>query len=587
MDTAAAQVVNQVESLAVPDGVRTPCLLVDHEIIEKNFIGLSERLPAGSGIRFSVSTNPAPMVLRTLARLGAEFDVASSGEAELLRSMGTDPSHVRHGGAFRTRQDVEGCAAAGVTSWTVGSSDEVLKLGGVGAVDHLSVALTSRSSSARVNEAPLGVHLEHLPAVVAVGESLGVSSIGLEVDLSRDRGYELDVAGVASLLNLAGALIPNRDAPLSVVLRGFPAPSFATEDELAYSAACIERLMGTLTFDCALAMSADVFLVAEAGTLVSEVISIATSGGQRWVFLDVEPFEWQAGLVERAIPKVRATAFDLPGEAEAPATLAALGPTGPKEILSQISLPNSVVPGTLIGIPGAGAALARTHRVLDVRPAQHAGEPHGERIDLRDRDLYRAAWPGSPLFAKCRDLEQLWFEMSGFVEADGLRGFHEYDAASTFLAVGGVDGDIVSTMRLIWESPLGFKTLNDLALSVEGQELVDSVAKKCVAEVGTISTHPAARGSGPTFRMFFALNDMLARRGVTHFISAIDDGLLEIMRSAPLHFPMLDIGPSTYYYGAPSTPVIMDVPAYRQQLLENDLVLYHQLIEGRFGALAN
>lgn len=577
-------VVEPAAFFTIPHGLKTPTLLIDPDVITEGYSAVEDSMPSGTLIRFRVTCNPAPVVLRTLDQLGASFDVCSALEMEILTTIGVSPNRVLHAAKYRSTSDIIESDALGLHRWTVDSVSEIRKLAALAPASRVSIRLQDGGAF----PALVSDDLEHVAALVeaAAGHGLQVDRLEPPPASAQSRPRQL-IDIVAAMRQLLDRV--DRDAwPRAISLgdhewissQGFPIDEDSDPQLL--------EALADLDEHVALEVSASSQLVSEAAMLVAEVTGESTQSGPRRVFIDIEQFAWPSNGERAGQPAVHVCRegdladHDLT-EAAGPGVLAAASGTRSVTLSPIIDLPMALEPGTRVGISGLGAAFDQRQQVLDVRKIQHVAEPQGERINLRDRDLYRAAWPGSALFDECRDLERLWFEMSGFVEADGLDGFHAYDAASTFLAVQGPNGDILSTMRLIWSSPLGFKTLHDLELSAEGKEAVAAIPDRDMAEVGTLATHPGARSMGPTFQMFFALNDMLARRDVTHFISAIDDGLLEIMRGEPTRFPMHDLGESVHYYGAPSTPVIMDVPAYRRQLFSENRPLYRQLIEGDFG----
>lgn len=70
-----------LEQLAIEHG--TPLVVIDHDVIRKNYAEFQERLPRVQ-IYYAVKANPAPEIIRTLYRLGSSFDVASLPEFNLV-----------------------------------------------------------------------------------------------------------------------------------------------------------------------------------------------------------------------------------------------------------------------------------------------------------------------------------------------------------------------------------------------------------------------------------------------------------------------------------------------------------------------
>ncbi len=71
----------QLQTIARKHG--TPVVVIDHDIIRKNYAGFKKHLPKVQ-CYFAVKANPAPEIVRTLYQAGASFDVASLPEFMLV-----------------------------------------------------------------------------------------------------------------------------------------------------------------------------------------------------------------------------------------------------------------------------------------------------------------------------------------------------------------------------------------------------------------------------------------------------------------------------------------------------------------------
>src|ERR1700733_14096157 len=86
-------------------GLPTPFLVVDLDVIEARYLRLIEVLPA-SRVLFAVKANPAPEVLQRLADVGSSFDVASRGEIERCLNLGIDPARLAFGNTIKKEKDI-------------------------------------------------------------------------------------------------------------------------------------------------------------------------------------------------------------------------------------------------------------------------------------------------------------------------------------------------------------------------------------------------------------------------------------------------------------------------------------------------
>ncbi|MGE5645760.1 MAG: type III PLP-dependent enzyme [Acidobacteriota bacterium] len=71
----------QLQAIAKEHG--TPVVVIDHEIIRRNYAAFKKHLPKVQAY-YAVKANPAPEIVRTLYRAGASFDVASLPEFMLV-----------------------------------------------------------------------------------------------------------------------------------------------------------------------------------------------------------------------------------------------------------------------------------------------------------------------------------------------------------------------------------------------------------------------------------------------------------------------------------------------------------------------
>jgi hypothetical protein len=254
---------------------------------------------------------------------------------------------------------------------------------------------------------------------------------------------------------------------------------------------------------------------------------------------------------------------------------------GDDTIGEAVMLPSDLMAGDRLQIRCAGAySNAYATLFCGVPPLYVAtanGRGGGVPIQVGGTDLYRVAWPGSELFERAMMLEEQWFELSGFVEVDGLDGYGPYQAASTFVVVQNPEGDLLSVCRLISASARGFKTANDFELSEHGRSAFDAVSNNRILEVGTMATHPAARGMGPTLDVIRGVLDVAHRRKITHFLTSLDTGLFELFTGAPLHMPCYPIGEPKEYYGSLTVPGFGPIAEHEHLLRERSPELHEYL----------
>lgn len=85
---------------------KTPFLVVNLDIIEKNFLMLREKFPFAK-VFYAVKANPAPEAIKMLNGLGTCFDVASRYELDLVLANGGTPDRISYGNTIKKREDIK------------------------------------------------------------------------------------------------------------------------------------------------------------------------------------------------------------------------------------------------------------------------------------------------------------------------------------------------------------------------------------------------------------------------------------------------------------------------------------------------
>lgn len=91
----------------------TPFLVVDLDVVARNYRQLSASLPAAR-VYYAVKANPAPEILDVLAGLGSCFDAASILEIEACLAAGADPEQISFGNTIKKERDIARAFAQGI-----------------------------------------------------------------------------------------------------------------------------------------------------------------------------------------------------------------------------------------------------------------------------------------------------------------------------------------------------------------------------------------------------------------------------------------------------------------------------------------
>ena len=341
---------------------QTPCLVLDLEVVEGNYRGLAAALDPAE-LYYAVKANPAPEILRLLARHNGHFDVASRGEIDQCLDVGIHADRLSFGNPIKKQSDIAYAFGRGVRLFAFDSEGELEKLAVAAPGATVFCRLLVDGAGA---EWPLsrkfGCSFAMAKALLLRARALGLDAAGVsfhigsqQTDLSQwDKVLgqiaqlyrELEAAGLKpTLLNLGG---------------GFPAryqkevPSIGDYGRGVIAA--VRRNFGDEM--PRLIAEPGRGLVGEAGVIESEVVLVSVKDAadpQRWVYLDIGKFSGLAETMDEAIKYRLKTPHD--GTATGPVVLA--GPScDSADILYEktaYELPLALKPGDKIRILACGA----------------------------------------------------------------------------------------------------------------------------------------------------------------------------------------------------------------------------------------
>src|SRR5215207_8900789 len=104
-----------------------PCLVVDIDVVRDNYTKFARALP-NTRVFYAVKANPAPEVLRCLARLGSCFDAASVAEIEMVLAAGATADRISFGNTIKKERDIARALELGVRLFAVDCEAEVEKI---------------------------------------------------------------------------------------------------------------------------------------------------------------------------------------------------------------------------------------------------------------------------------------------------------------------------------------------------------------------------------------------------------------------------------------------------------------------------
>ncbi len=340
----------------------TPCLVLDVDRVAENYGALSRALPQAR-IYYAVKANPALPVLERLVGLGSRFDAASWEEISLCLRAGAAAGRISFGNTVKKVSAIREAHAAGVPVYAFDSAEELEKLAvhAPGRQVYCRILVENAGADWPLSR-KFGTTLANARTLMLRAGELGLDPYGISFHVGSQQtsteAYEAAIGKVAMLFtDLRDAGVELRMINLG---GGFPTRYRDEVPEIDRFADAIGAAMarGFGNAQPEMLVEPGRFLVADAGTLLSEVVLVSRRSPEnpvRWVYLDVGRFGGLAETEGEAIKYSIVTPHD--GGPSGPVAIA--GPTcDGVDILyerSNYHLPMALTAGDVVHVESTGA----------------------------------------------------------------------------------------------------------------------------------------------------------------------------------------------------------------------------------------
>jgi ornithine decarboxylase len=267
-----------------------PLLLLDCDRVRQQYRNLCSALP-GVEHYYAIKSLPHPDLLATLAAEGAAFDVASSGELELLRNLHFTPRRTIHTHPIKRDRDIRAALRFGCTSFVVDNIDELSKFVPYRHRVGLLLRIGFQNRGAVVDLArKFGCALEDVELLLQEAQRLGIHIKGLSFHVgSQCATPDAHVEAIRA----CGRIIQRYDLelgghPLGIldIGGGFPVPYAGGPDDIENFCAPIREAIAELPHGISVIAEPGRYISAPAMTSVSSVMGRARRNDRTWYYLD-------------------------------------------------------------------------------------------------------------------------------------------------------------------------------------------------------------------------------------------------------------------------------------------------------------
>ena len=373
---------------------RTPLFVYSADLLRQRAGELRAAMPEELALHFAVKANPYAPVLQVMSELVDGFDIASSGELDLVRAGGIDPALISFAGPGKRNDELEAAISAGVTLnlESEGEADRALAIAArLGIRPRLAIRVNPnfdlKGSGMKMGGGAkqFGVDAERVPALVRKVAEAGAEWRGFHIFAgSQALDAEAIIETQAQTLKLAARLAEESGValPRCNLGGGFGIPYFPGDNPLdirAIGAALKQefaRLPAVLS-ETRFCLELGRYLVGEAGVYLTRIVDRKVSHGEVFLIVDGGLHHQLAAsgnfgtVVRRNYPVAIANRFDSPVEEEASVVGCLCTPLD--RLADKAGFPHAEV-GDLVAVFCAGAYGATAS------PAQFLG--HGPAAEM-------------------------------------------------------------------------------------------------------------------------------------------------------------------------------------------------------------
>jgi ornithine decarboxylase len=266
-----------------------PLLVLDCQVLTDQYRRLQRALPE-VGFYYAIKSLPHPDALGTLHQAGVGFDLASSGEIELVKQVGGAPRRTIYTHPIKRDADIRAALRFGCTTFVVDNADEVLKFAAYKHRVGLLLRVAFRNDEAVVDlSRKFGCDLEEVPYLMELARRLEIHIKGFSFHVgSQCKNARRHHDAITACNRLIRKYADRGPAPQSVLDIGGGFPVDYGDRATSVGAFCgpIRQAIGQLPHYVRVIAEPGRYLSAPSVTTLATVVGRAQRDGRHWYYLD-------------------------------------------------------------------------------------------------------------------------------------------------------------------------------------------------------------------------------------------------------------------------------------------------------------
>lgn len=277
-----------------------PLLMLDCDIIRQQYRALSAALPNVT-LHFALKPLPHPVVVRTLLQEGASFDLATTGEVELVAQEGVPAERTIHTHPIKRDADIRDALAYGCNVFVVDNLNELAKFKAYHDDVELLVRLSFRNSEAFADlSKKFGCLAEQALTIIQMAKEWNIRIKGLSFHVgSQTTNPQKYVEAIHTCKEVMEQVVERGLPALSTLDIGGGFPVNYTKQVMPIDQFCvpINEALAELPETVQVIAEPGRFIVAQSMMSVASVMGQAERDGQTWYYLDDGVYGSFSGLI--------------------------------------------------------------------------------------------------------------------------------------------------------------------------------------------------------------------------------------------------------------------------------------------------
>jgi ornithine decarboxylase len=277
----------EIRGLAARFG--SPLLVVDCDQVRRQYHALKAALP-GVDLHYALKPLPHAAVVACLRDEGAFFDLATTGEVELVKAQGIPADRCIHTHPIKRDSDIRDALRYGVTTFVADNPDEIKKFARYRKRAELLLRVSFRSPNAVVDlSRKFGCEPGAVLGLIEMARRLGIRVRGLSFHVGSQATEPTKyIEAIRACTSLIGEAILAGLPSLDVldIGGGFPVSYHEAVKPIDEFCAPIRAELAKLPAHVRVIAEPGRFIAAPAAIAISSVMGKAKRDGRWWYYLD-------------------------------------------------------------------------------------------------------------------------------------------------------------------------------------------------------------------------------------------------------------------------------------------------------------